>query len=86
VYVDTQGGGFLKLERFINGIKLQIGEGSSISFQKEWAEQLRALPYEEFGSFMRDTIYPALSEEERKTWNSTKISNKDLQLAIEDFK
>jgi hypothetical protein len=84
VYVDTQGGGFLKLERLKDGLRLEIGEGASIPFRQEWVAELRALPYQEFGTFMRDVIYPALSDQERKLWNNSKISNRDLQIAIWD--
>ena len=45
MYVDTQGGGFLKLERLKDGLRLEIAEGIGISFQEEWAEGLRSLPW-----------------------------------------
>jgi hypothetical protein len=72
----------LKLERIKGVLTLDIG-GSSVSFREEWVEQLRALPYEEFGAFMRDTIYPALSDQDRQAWHRSQISNRDLHTAIQ---
>jgi hypothetical protein len=62
---------------------LHITPELSISFHDEWVEALRALPYEQFGEFIRSTIYPALSDKERKLWNKATISNRDLQAAVQ---
>jgi len=62
---------------------LRITPELSIPFQYEWVEQLRALPYDQFGEFIRSTIYPALSGKERKLWNKATISNRDLQAAVQ---
>ena len=72
----------MKLERVNNVLMREISADRIVSFRQEWVEKLRALPYQEFGTFMRDAIYPALSDHERKLWNSSKISNRDLQIAI----
>ena len=53
------------------------------SFREEWVEQLRALPYEQYGDFLKDTIYPALTEEERKLWHKSQISNRALHAALQ---
>ena len=83
MYVVTQGGGFLKLERLKDGLRLEIAEGIGISFQYEWVEQLRDLPYDQYGDFVRGTIYPALTDSEKKIWNKSTISNKKLFGAIQ---
>jgi hypothetical protein len=75
----------LKLERILNVIVLHIDDNKSIVFREEWIEQLRALPCDDYGTFMRDTIYPALSVEDRRIWHKTTISNRDLQDAIRTF-
>jgi hypothetical protein len=64
---------------------LHITSNSSIAFLNEWVETLRSLSCDEYGTFMRDTIYPALSNKERKVWNQTQISNRDLHKAIQVF-
>jgi hypothetical protein len=74
--------GFLNLERIHDVLYLCIAPESYITFREEWVEQLRALPYGEFGAFMRDTIYPALSDQERKAWRRSQINNRDLQAAV----
>ena len=72
------------LERTNGSITLVIGD-SSVAFRPEWVEELRALPYEQFGTFLKSTLYPALSEEEKKIWNRSQISNVDLQAALKEF-
>ena len=72
------------LERTQDGLMLRITPELSITFQDEWVEQLRARPYDRYGEFIRSTIYPALSDHDRKIWNKTTISNLDLQVAIQE--
>ena len=74
------------LERIHNVIILQISPEDYITFREEWIEQLRALPYSQFGEFIRSTIYPALSEKDQKIWNKSTISNRDLHNAVQAFK
>ncbi|MDD5673546.1 MAG: hypothetical protein PHC61_05255 [Chitinivibrionales bacterium] len=76
----------MKLERINGALMLHITPKASIVFQEEWVERLRALAVEEYGVFMRDTIYPALSVQDRKVWHRTQISNQDLFLAVKAFK
>jgi hypothetical protein len=83
--VNHQEEEFLKLERVNNVLMLEISADRRVSFRQEWVEQHRALPYDQFGEFIRDTVYPALSAQERKLWNGSKISNRDLQIAIWDL-
>lgn len=73
----------MRLERIQGVLMLHITPELSISFHDEWVEALRALPYEQFGEFIRSTIYPALSDKERKLWNKATISNRDLQAAVQ---
>lgn len=75
----------MNLERILNVLVLHIDDKKSIVFREEWVEQLRALPCDDYGTFMRDTIYPALSVEDRNIWHRTTISNLDLQVAIQGF-
>jgi hypothetical protein len=56
-----------------------------ITFREEWIKQLRILPYEQFGEFIRTNIYPALNDSDKKIWNSSTISNRDLQTAVQAF-
>jgi hypothetical protein len=72
----------LRLERIQNQLILSITDETHITFREEWVEQLRALPYDQYGEFIRSTIYPALSTGERQIWNKATISNLDLQAAI----
>ena len=76
---------FLNLDRINSELILFITPKAGISFREEWVEQLRAIPYEEYGVFMRDTIYPALSVQDRKVWHRSQISNQDLFCAIQAF-
>ena len=75
----------MQLKRLNDVLMLDIGDDLCVPFFEEWVKQLRPLPYEEFGDFMRDTIYPALSDKERKLWHKATISNRDLQNAIQAF-
>ena len=73
----------MKLERINGVLMLYIGDGLCVPFREEWVEQLRALPYEQYGDFLKDTIYPALTEEERKLWHKSQISNRALHAALQ---
>lgn len=73
----------MKLDRSTGVLLLHINTHSSVTFRDEWVAQLRALPYEKFGDFMRDTIYPSLSVLDRKTWHRSTINNCDLQAAVQ---
>lgn len=73
----------MRLERIHGVLMLHITPELYISFHDEWVVQLRALPYDQFGEFIRSTIYPALSDKERKLWNKATISNRDLQAAVQ---
>ena len=73
----------MRLERIRDMLALHIGPKASISFRQEWVEKLRALPYEQYGDFLKDTIYPALTEEERKLWHKLQFSNRALYEALQ---
>jgi hypothetical protein len=73
----------LRLERIRDMLVLHIAPNAGISFRQEWVEQLRALPYEQYGDFLKDTIYPALTEEERKLWHKLQFSNRALYEALQ---
>lgn len=73
----------MRLERIQGVLMLHITPELYISFHDEWVEALRALPYDQFGEFIRSTIYPALSDKERKLWYKATISNRDLQAAVQ---
>ncbi len=75
----------MKLERILNILVLHLAPESSIVFREDWIEQLRALSLDDYGNFMRDTIYPALSDLDQRIWRKTSISNLDLQAAILAF-
>ena len=74
----------MKLERVEGVLMLRLSPESYISFHETWVEQLRALPYEQYGNFIRKNVYPALSLGERSLWNKSTINNLDLQKAMED--
>lgn len=67
-------------------LKLDLGNGFNVNFHQEWVKTLRDLPIDEYGAFMRDTIYPALLAPDRRSWQRTQISNLDLQAAVQAFK
>jgi hypothetical protein len=73
----------LKFEYIDGNFMLNLGSGFYVSFQKNWVEQLKTLPYDRFGDFIRSNIYPALSNEEKRIWNKSTISNRDLQAALQ---
>jgi hypothetical protein len=73
----------LRLERIRDMLVLHISDRISVSFRNEWIEQLKALPYEQYGDFLKDTIYPALTEEERKLWHKLQFSNRALYEALQ---
>jgi hypothetical protein len=62
---------------------LYITTESCIAFRDEWVELLRTLPYDQFGEYIRSTIYPALSDKDQKLWNRATISNQDLCTTIQ---
>ena len=74
----------MKLAKMKSVLMLDISNGR-VKFREEWIEKLRALPSEEFGEFIRLNVYPALSDLEKRLWNRSQISNKDLLSAIQTF-
>ena len=76
----------MKLERIDGVLMLCIAPETYISFRWSWVEQLRSLPYDQFGEYIRTYIYPALSDLERKLWNKATISNRNLHNAVQAFK
>jgi hypothetical protein len=64
---------------------LEIDPDSCVTFREEWIEYLNSIPYEQFGVFIRDNIYPAFTDKERKIWHKASISNRDLLSAIQLF-
>ena len=75
----------MKLERINDVLMLNLGNGLYISFRDEWVQELKLLSIEQFGDFIRDRIYPTLSDIEKKTWNQSTISNRDLLNAVQVF-
>lgn len=74
----------MKLERIGDALMLRITSDGYVSFRAEWIEQLRALPYDQYGEYIRTTIYPALSDMERKLWNKATINNRVLREAVQE--
>lgn len=74
------------LERIEGLAFLKIDNEISIFFHNEWLVALRPLPYDQYGDFIRSSVYPALSAKERKIWNKFTISNRALHGAIKVFK
>lgn len=66
-------------------VLLEISENCEISFQKEWIIHLRTLPYEQYGDYIKSTIYPALSEKDKMIWIRSTISNRDLLQAVNEY-
>lgn len=75
----------MKFDRIQGVLFLEINSDCLITFKDEWVEKLRSLPYDQFGEFIRSTIYPAFNDKEKKIWNKVTISNIDLQAAIQAF-
>jgi hypothetical protein len=75
----------VKIDRIKDVPVLIITIDCMITFKEEWIKQLRVLPYDKFGEFIRTNIYPALNDTDRKIWNSSTISNRDLQAAVQTF-
>ena len=66
-------------------LKLDLGNGLNVTFQKEWVDKLRSLPIGEYGKFIRDSIYAELPARDRRSWDRSQISNKDLQTAVQAY-
>lgn len=75
----------MKLKRVDGIFILELGGGFCISFKKTWIDQLKTLPYDTYGEFIRANIYPVLSLEEKKIWNKNTISNRDLQTVVLEY-
>jgi len=75
---------FLKLRQIegLNMLKLDLGHGLNVTFLQEWITTLKELPVDEYGTFMRDTIYPSLIAPDRRSWQRSQISNLDLQAVV----
>jgi hypothetical protein len=76
---------FVKLDRIQDEIFLTIDTDFKIAFNVEWLEKLLPLPYDQYGEYIRSYIYPALTDKEKIIWNSTTISNLELQMALQAF-
>jgi len=75
----------VQLKRLSGTLMLCLDPDIYISFRESWIETLRKLQYDKYGEYIRREIYPILTEGDRKLWNKSTISNKDLQEAIEEF-
>jgi len=75
----------MKLMLKNNDLLLEISDTCEISFQRDWISHLRTLPYEQFGDYIKSTIYPALSEKDKMTWIRSTISNRDLLQVVQEF-
>ena len=73
----------MQLRRVENKLLLHISDDCIIEFKAEWATFLRSVPIDQYGEFLKDVIYPALSKEEQKLWNNVQISNPQLHTAIQ---
>lgn len=76
----------MRLERIKGALFLRISEELSVPFKEEWIEQLQLInTLTAVGDFLRDTLYPALTDEERKVWRRCKINNRDLLNLVQDY-
>jgi hypothetical protein len=72
----------MRIERNSGGLLLEIKKGFSITLKQEWVGELSAIPYEQYGDFIKKSIYPTLSDDEKKNWHNSQISNLELHSAI----
>jgi hypothetical protein len=75
----------MKLKLKDTELLLEISESCNISFQREWISHLRTLPYEQYGDYIKSTIYPALSEKDKMIWIRSTISNRELYDLAQTF-
>ena len=75
----------MHLQRIHDTLCLHFGHGLTVAFREEWAAQLRGLPLDQYGIFLRDTVYPALSKADRRTWHRVTIDNRSLHKAIQEL-
>ncbi len=61
---------------------LHLSASSAITLESSWVDYLRLVPYEEYGDYIRATIYPGLSDQDRWVWNRVTVSNKELFKAV----
>lgn len=75
----------MKIVRNNDLIQLELGNEEIIVIKRDWIDNLKSLPYDKFGDYIKSNIYPALTDKERKIWNRATISNVELQTALQDF-
>jgi len=75
----------VKIVRNNDVIQLELGNEEVIVIKREWIDNLKPLPYDKFGDYIKSNIYPALSDKERMIWNRATISNVELQTALQEF-
>lgn len=68
-----------------DALSLEISDENKILFRRAWVDQMKSLPYDQFGEYIKSNIYPVLTDNERMLWNRTTISNRDLHQAIQEF-
>ena len=70
----------------MNGtLMLLIPPDTYISFRETWISDLKSLPYEKFGEYIRRNIYPFFTDLDRSFWNRSTINNKEFQTAIDAY-
>ena len=72
----------MTLTRTENAFILHLTPELTIDFQEAWVDYLRLIPFEEYCIYVRSTIYPGLSDADKKTWNKVTVSNKELFEAV----
>ncbi|MBN1292353.1 MAG: hypothetical protein JXB48_10985 [Candidatus Latescibacteria bacterium] len=72
----------MKLCKINESLMLQIPPDTYISFRESWINDLKTLPYEKFGDYIRRNIYSFFNSQDRSFWNKSTINNKELQEAI----
>ena len=73
----------MTLTRTENAFTLHLTPELTIDFQESWVDYLRLLPFDSYGDYIRSTIYPGLSDTDKRTWNKTTVSNKKLFEAVQ---
>ena len=61
---------------------LHLSESSSITLEASWVDYLRLVTYDEYGDYIRSTIYPGLCDGDRWVWNRVTVSNRKLFKAV----
>ena len=67
-----------------NTYTLHLTESSAITLEASWVDYLRLVSFDGYGDYIRSTIYPGLSDTDKRTWNRVTVSNREFHEAVDN--